>query len=129
LDFKTGKKREPVDSLQLPIYLLLVTNTQKRAVVGMSYWYLELNDRPEEVALPDLIGAEQIILGLAKEIKLARQLNRFRCPNGESGCPICRPLEKIVQGQAEFVGTNPTYRQDIFILPSLENTTEDSYIL
>jgi len=130
IDFKTGLKKEKSDSLQLPIYLLLVTNTQKRPVIDISYWYLELEDKPEKVKLPNLKEAEQTILKIAKEIKLARKLERFRCPNGEAGCPICKPFEKIAAGEAEFVGINPTYRQDIFVLPSsLQEKQENSYIL
>src|SRR3990167_8532201 len=59
LDFKTGAKKEAVDSLQLPIYLLLVTNTQQRKVAGMSYWYLETDDQPIEVTLPDLAQSHE----------------------------------------------------------------------
>lgn len=129
LDFKTGIKKESVDSLQLPIYLLLVTNTQQRKVAGMSYWYLETESKPQEVVLPDLSASHETVLKIAKEIKLARQLERFRCSNGEAGCPVCRPFEKIVKGEAEFVGTNPTYRQDIFVLPRAEDLSEDSVIL
>ena len=129
VDFKTSKKREKADSLQLPIYSLLVTNTQKRPVVGMSYWYLGLSDQPEEVKLPDTAEAYQQILKIAKEIKLARQLNRFRCPQGESGCMFCKPFEKIINGEAEQVGTDTEYRRDIFVLPPAENLAEDSYIL
>lgn len=129
LDFKTGTKKENGDSLQLPIYLLLVTNTQQRQVDGMSYWYLESSDQPETVTLPDPEASRETILKIARDIKLARKLNRFRCPNGEAGCPICRPFEKIVKGEAEFVGTNPVYRQDIFVLPPKSETKDESYIL
>ena len=40
IDFKTGKKKEEEDSLQLPIYHLLVHHCQKRPVTQASYWYL-----------------------------------------------------------------------------------------
>lgn len=129
LDFKTGTKKESAQSLQLPIYLLLVTNTQRRKVAGMSYWYLEMSDVPEEVSLPELSESHDQVLRIAKEIKLARQLNRFRCPNGEAQCMHCRPFEKIAAGQAEFVGTHPSYRQDIFVLPPKDQVAEESYIL
>ena len=36
IDFQTGKNEEDSESLQLPIYLLLVRNTQKRNVDGVS---------------------------------------------------------------------------------------------
>ncbi|QQS44706.1 PD-(D/E)XK nuclease family protein [Candidatus Roizmanbacteria bacterium] len=53
IDFKTSKYDEDGDSLQLPIYYLLVTNTQKREVSKASYWYLERNDDLTEKELPD----------------------------------------------------------------------------
>src|SRR3989339_679865 len=68
LDFKTSTKKERPDSLQLPIYLLLVTNTQSRTVTGMSYWYLGFSDQPESVDLPDLKESHNTILKIAKEI-------------------------------------------------------------
>src|SRR5581483_8920580 len=40
IDFKTGRREESDDSLQLPMYHLLVKNTQKRSVGKASYWYL-----------------------------------------------------------------------------------------
>lgn len=128
IDFKTSKNKEDENSLQLPIYLLLVKNTQKRKVAKASYWYLGMSDAPEEVALPDLQESHDKVLKVAKEIKLARQLNRFRCPEGEKGCFACRPFEKILAGEAEFVGVGG-YKQDIFILPAKDALEDDSVIL
>lgn len=54
LDFKTGKHEENKDSLQLPIYQLLLKNLQKRKVTGASYWYLDRDDAPIEVDLPSV---------------------------------------------------------------------------
>jgi hypothetical protein len=68
------------------------------------------------------------VLKIAKEIKLARQLNRFRCPEGENGCFACRPFEKIIKGEAEFVGVGG-YNQDIYILPQGKDISEESIIL
>lgn len=128
IDFKTSKHKEKEGSLQLPIYLLLVSNTQKRKVAKMSYWYLEQEDKPTKVELPEQKDAHDQILKIAKEIKLARQLNRFRCPEGESGCFACKPFEKIIKGEAEFVGVGG-YNQDIYILPDNQGTGEESVIL
>ncbi|MFZ5437890.1 MAG: RecB family exonuclease [Patescibacteria group bacterium] len=128
VDFKTSKNKEKTDSLQLPIYLLLVSNTQKRQVAKISYWYLGQNDKPEEVTLPEEKEAYNKVLKIAKEIKLARQLNRFRCPEGENGCYACRPFEKIIKGEAEFVGVGG-YNQDIYILPQGKDLPEESIIL
>lgn len=114
IDFKTSKSEENDSSLQLPIYHLLVHNCQHRKVSKASYWYLGL-DRIVEKSLPDLESAHEQILKIAKEIKLARQLERFKCPHGEAGCFACKPFEQILQGKAEFVGEND-FHQDIYVL-------------
>ncbi len=114
IDFKTSKAMENESSLQLPIYHLLVHNCQHRQVSKASYWYLGL-DQIVEKSLPDLEEAHNQILKIAKEIKLARQLERFKCPHGEAGCYACKPFEQIFQGKAEFVGEND-YRCDIYVM-------------
>lgn len=114
LDFKTGKYDEDADSLQLPIYHLLVANTQKRVVNGASYWYLNRDDQPKEVQLPQLDIAHNRVLEIAKKIALARKLDHFKCNNKE-GCNGCIPLEKIIKGEGKLVGISE-YKQDIYIL-------------
>lgn len=121
IDFKTGKSAESPDSLQLPIYLLLATNTQHRKVLRASYWYLERGSDLEEKLLPDYDEAKAKILSLAKQISLARKLNRFPCSH-KNGCHACRPLEAIVAGEAELVGVND-YNQDLYILPTPKDTS------
>src|SRR3989339_2289985 len=83
IDFKTSKNEEGSDSLQLPIYNLLVHNCQKRKVDGAWYWYLGSSNTLTKRELPDVELAAEKILKVAKQIKLARQLERFKCPNGE----------------------------------------------
>jgi CRISPR/Cas system-associated exonuclease Cas4 (RecB family) len=116
IDFKTSKSAERESSLQLPIYHLLVDRCQQRQVDKASYWYLELEDQLTERKLPDLFEAEQELLKLAKQVKLARQLGRFKCPQGESGCFHCKDFEKILRGESELVSTNE-YRCDVHIIP------------
>jgi len=127
IDFKTGRNEEESDSLQLPIYHLLVHNCQKRKVMKASYWYLENSDTLTEKKLPDLEEARKKVLEIAQQMKLARQINRFKCPNGDDGCRICRPMQDIVDKKAEFVGED-AYRADVYILnkPAEE---KDSVIL
>lgn len=116
LDFKTGGKRERESSLQLPIYLLLLRNTQNRPVSKMSYWYLQLDDSPEEVSLPQTEQAHEEIMKIAKRIKLARQLNHFSCSLDEkTGCKHCAPYEAVVKGRGEFVGVGE-YNKEMYIL-------------
>ena len=115
IDFKTGRTDEPDDSLQLSIYYLLAQNCQRRRVAGMSYWYLERNTTPSEVSLPDATAAHEKILEIAKKIKLARQLEIYKCPQ-KDGCNACKPFEKVIAGRGEFIGVDD-YNQHIFILP------------
>lgn len=113
LDFKTGKFDEDPDSLQLPIYTLLVANTQTRAIDGASYWYLDRDDEPTPVTLPSGEEAMKRIREIALKVQLARKLERFVCRQ-KDGCRNCRPYEAILAGQAEFVGVGG-YNQDIYI--------------
>lgn len=114
LDFKTGKFDEDGDSLQLPIYHLLVKKTQNRNVSGAAYWYLDRDNEPMNVTLPDLDESLNRIMEIAKRVALARKLDRFVCPH-KDGCRACQPLEAIVAGKAQYVGVND-YRQDIYVL-------------
>ena len=122
IDFKTSKREEESDSLQLPIYHLLVSRCQKRPAVKASYWYLGLDTGLVEKPLPNLISAADTVLKLAKQVKLARQLDRFKCPEGD-GCSVCKPYDKVVLGEAELVGTNQ-YRQEVYILPHKTATAD-----
>ncbi len=114
IDFKTGRGEEKDDSLQLPIYLLLVMNTQKRTVAKASYWYLDREEAPREVSLPTPEESYKKVYDVAKRMKLARQIEHFKCPQG--GCRYCLPLEDVIAGKGEFIGTS-NYNQDIYILP------------
>ncbi|HOX96013.1 MAG TPA: PD-(D/E)XK nuclease family protein [Candidatus Woesebacteria bacterium] len=129
IDFKTGKKKEEIDSLQLPIYHLLVHHCQKRKVSKASYWYLETDNQLIEKELPDLKIAHQKVSEIARRIKLARKLDKFDCPQGSDGCVYCRSLEKIVRGGGELVHSNG--QRDIYILPQEEMVEDelDSVIL
>ena len=129
IDFKTGKKKEDSESLQLPIYHLLVHHCQKRAVTKASYWYLETDNLPIEKQLPELKDAHLKVLELGRRIKLARKLDKFTCPNGKDGCPHCTPLERVLRGEGEMVGDNS--QRDIYILPHENAPIEetDSIIL
>ena len=129
IDFKTGKSEVNKDSLQLPIYTLLASKTQAREVSKISYWYLAFRKKPTLQKLPDIKKAKTKILKIAKEIKLARQLERFPCPH-KTGCVACKPYEKILRGEAEFVGVNE-FKQDVYIINGKkgEDDTGESKIL
>ena len=123
IDFKTGKREEDTDSLQLPIYNLLVQNCQKRKVTGAGYWYLDFSDVLTDKILPDLEEGRKRVLEIARQIKIARQINRFKCPQGDGGCPDCRPFEIIARHEAELVGLD-NFGADVYILP-MSSTDED----
>jgi len=123
VDFKTGKNKESDNSLQLPIYHLLVHYCQKWKVISASYWYLESNEWLSK-ELPDLEDAHEQVLNLAKKVKTARKLEIFNCPQGDKGCYSCRPFEQVLAGDAEFVGLNQ-YNQDIYVLPTVSSESEE----
>ncbi len=116
IDFKTGKNEESEDSLQLPIYLLLLQALQKRPVSAAAYWYLEKDDAPTDQPLPDVMKAREKVLAVARQIKNAREKNVFECPRGAAGCFACHPYEAIMRGEAEYVGVGSNGRQDLFIV-------------
>jgi len=128
IDFKTGKTEESRNSLQLPIYSLLVHNCQKRPVQKVSYWHIAINDTPTKQTLPDLEKSHKEILKVAKKIKLARQLESFTCPHGD-GCRACLPLEKILKGEGELVGKDSMGKDTYILTESTKNNDPDSIIL
>lgn len=115
LDFKTGKHDEKEDSLQLPIYLLLLTALQKRKVSGASYWYINRDNEPIDMTLPDINEARKKVLEIALQVKEAREKNLYECNRGEQGCFACKPYEVILKGEAEYLGVGG-YGQDIYFL-------------
>lgn len=115
IDFKTGKQDEDADSLQLPIYALLLNALQKRKVSGAAYWYLERENKSKPVDLPDVATAKPRVLSTAMKVKEAREKGAFECPRGEKGCFACRPFEKIIKGEAEFIGIGG-YNQELYII-------------
>lgn len=124
IDFKTSKKEENPNSLQLPIYYLLAKNCQSRPVEKLSYWYLEYDTMPSRMDLPDPESSNNKILEIGRKIKLARKLESFNCPNGKEGCIACRDLEVILQGSGEKVGE--TDRHNLYFLAK-ENNSQEEY--
>ncbi|MGB0756961.1 MAG: RecB family exonuclease [Patescibacteria group bacterium] len=129
VDFKTGKSRQTQESLQLPIYMLLVNECQKREVEAISYWYLESADEPETQPLPDPDQSRKKVLDIARRVKVARKLEKFDCPH--NGCSNCAQYEAVLRGEGEHVGVN-AFRQDVYIVKpkaKLSDSEEDSRIL
>jgi len=116
IDFKTGKHEEKAGSLQLPIYCLLTKNLQGRKIHKVSYWYLDKNDEPTEMPIPNLDEEKENILDIAQRIRMVRDSGKFTCPKGE--CFACKPFEAIIRGNATFVRKSDY--QDIYVVdPSL----------
>lgn len=122
IDFKTSKSKEAPTSLQLPIYHLLVHNTQHRKVESASYWYLRFGADLDEQQLPDLDDAHEKVLAEAKKVRLARKLGHFTCPKGEDGCYACQPFERILKGGGELVGVNEI-GVDVYVLSDSKTAT------
>lgn len=112
-DFKTGKHKESDDSLQLPIYTLIMKHCQKRKVTGAYYWYLQTDNEYVSKELPNINESYVKILELGKQVKKAREEKAFACPHG--GCRECELYEKIINGEAEYVGVGG-YNQDLYII-------------
>lgn len=115
IDFKTGKNEESEDSLQLPIYALLVKKILKEEKLKVAYWYLDSANAPVDMALSDLNEAEKFIHETGLKIKTARQTNSFSCPRGEGGCFSCRDFEKILSGEAKYIGLGE-FNKDLFVI-------------
>lgn len=115
IDFKTSKHEEKATSLQLPIYLLLASNCQKKKVKAAAYWYLESQSELSPMDLPDYVETMETVLRLARSVKLARTMDKLTCKT--AGCRACTPLEKIFRGEAEYVGQN-SFGQDCFLVES-----------
>jgi ATP-dependent helicase/DNAse subunit B len=116
IDFKTGKKEESENSLQLPIYLLLCNALQKRKVSRASYWYLE-TDSFVEKELPDVEKGREAVLTLARQVKNAREKNEFKCPQGDKGCFHCKIFEKILAKDPSVVSVGiGSFNQDLFVI-------------
>lgn len=116
IDFKTGQQEEKDGSLQLPVYLLLAKNCQKRNIKKASYWYLSLNDTLTPMNLPNSGTALALVLEPALKIRDAVKNKQLTCI--KNGCYGCEPYELIIRGEAEFVGIANTdgYLQDTYLV-------------
>jgi ATP-dependent helicase/DNAse subunit B len=118
IDFKTGKNDEDPDSLQLPIYLLLLSDPhiQKRKVSGVAYWYIDRNNEPTNMQLPNITEAKERVLSVALKVKELRERGIFECKRGSAGCFACQPFEKILRGEAELVKTDETRKTELYMV-------------
>ena len=103
-------------------------NTQKRSVSKASYWYLAKDEDPIEQELPNKDDAYETILNVAKRMKTARKLGKFKCPSGADGCGYCLPYEGILKGEGEYIFTD-TYNTDTYILTNQSETKKDESVI
>lgn len=111
IDFKTGNNEEKAESMQLPIYCLLVKHCQKRNIHKVSYWYLGKDNGLQEKTLPNSDEAIDKLLTVALQIKQLRVQGKYEC--ARLGCYYCLPFEGILKGEADFVGT--VGYQDVYV--------------
>jgi len=118
IDFKTGKNDEDKDSLQLPIYCLLLSAEQKRKVSGVYYWYIERSDAPTQMPMPNTETAKEKIITIAEKIKIAKAVgeNAFVCPRKGMKCFACGPFEKILKGEAELVKVDESRKTEMYLV-------------
>ena len=124
IDFKTGKNKEREDSLQLPIYALLGGNIFKTHKLKAKYWYLDSTEEMEEVALPTLAAALEIVKKKAETAKLVVQTKSFQCRTGKESCWACRDMQAISRGEGKLVRVDMSRKQEIYILPKADKTPE-----
>lgn len=138
LDFKTGTREEKEDSHQLLIYKILFESLQNKwKVNSYAYYYLENNnlaykDWNEEEVNNRLSELKSNFVKVGSEIRDKRYITtrtdtghidsyvkrnneeeNFLCPLGPSGCRNCQPYERIIKGQAKYVGLS-AYGQDMW---------------
>lgn len=118
IDFKTGMREENDSSFQLQIYLLLSQHGNKRPVTKTSYWYLEKDNEPKEIAIPEMTGVVETLIEIGKKVKSAREnidLGGLDCPKG--GCRYCREYEEAAKGLLEMVGYDEI-REKVMYFPA-----------
>jgi len=116
IDFKTGKKEEAAESLQLPIYLILATYNLPEPIAKTSYWYLERDDVPVQIPLKPLKEYVPVIREKALRVEDAIAKNQFACQSGYKNCFHCRQYGAVVSGNAEHVGYDEKMRKDLYFV-------------
>jgi ATP-dependent helicase/DNAse subunit B len=137
IDFKTGLKDEKDDSMQLPIYKVLVESLQKRPVDSGAYWYLDRDKfyKVKEIPDEDVELVKEKLLEIGKQIKKKKTAktpkeveSNFKCKYSENGegCKYCREVEMIYQFDKGLLSTDNAplvkylgvgeYKQDLYFV-------------
>lgn len=115
LDFKTGKE-EGEDSLQLPIYAILAKHVLGENVAKISYWYLDRDDEPVEMQIPDLGKTLETVKEKAAKMEDAIKFQAFPCTAEIGYCKNCHEYHKVINDQAEHVQTDFKRKREVFFL-------------
>ena len=116
LDFKTGKE-EAENSQQLPIYALLAEHNLKKPVTKVSYWYLDRDDGPVEMKIPDLSQTLESVKNKSLEVQKAVQNKTFACLEQAGYCKLCHEYHRAINDEAEHVQTDFKRKREVFFLP------------
>jgi hypothetical protein len=120
------KNKQVLDAIEkIPRHLFFDDSTARPALLDHAYSDKALPigagqtiSHPYTVAFQteqlDIKQGEKV-LEIARKIKDAREKNIFNCPAGEKGCCACRPFEKILKGEAEFIGIGG-YGQEMYLV-------------
>ena len=117
LDFKTGQNEEEEGSLQLPLYALLAEHNLKQPVTKASYWYLDRDDEPVQLPLPNLEEVLTTVKDKAGKVADTVAKKEFVCQSGEERCKFCHEYHAAVDGSAEHVTTDFKRKREVFFLP------------
>ncbi len=117
LDFKTGKE-EDENSQQLPLYALLAEHNLKKPVTRVSYWYLDRDDDPIEVKIPNLSQTHSAVKTKTLEVQKAVLEKNFTCQEELGYCRSCHEYHKAVNEQAEHVQTDFKRKREVFFVDS-----------
>lgn len=113
-DFKTNaSETEHDDSIQLPIYSLLVEKYKKSPLTRAFYWYIAQLPTPTEKTLPTKKESYNMVYNAAMKLAEARRANKLSCPY--NGCRNCEPYERILKGEGEKLGVGE-YKQELYYL-------------
>lgn len=116
LDFKTGKHEEDETSLQLPIYAILAEHVLGIPVEKVSYWYLDKDDEPIDVDIPNLGEIRDIVKAKALLMQAAVINKNFDCTADVGYCRSCHEYHKVINELAEHVATDFKRKREVFFL-------------
>ncbi len=117
LDFKTGQNEEEEGSLQLPIYAVLAEHNLREPVTKVSYWYLDRDDEPVEIQIPDLSSTLTRLKDKAGKVVETVARKEFACQSTEVKCKYCHEYYSVINDKADHVATDFKRKREIFFLP------------